>query len=56
MKMTLKWRLPKNEDDLKTEDNLRPEDYIKTEDNLKNDDILKKEDNQKNPRPKLTQP
>ena len=43
-----KWRWPKNEEDLKNEDNLKNEDDLKIEDNLKNEDDLKNEDNLKN--------
>ena len=41
MKITSKWRLPRNEDYLKNEDNLANEDNLKNEDDLKYEDDLK---------------
>ena len=47
MKMTLKWRWPQKEDNLKNENDLKNEDNLKNEDDLKHEKDLKKEEDLK---------
>ena len=48
MKMTLKWRQPQNEDNLKNVGDQKSEDDLRNEDDIKNKEDLKNEDDYKN--------